>query len=591
MVAIVGLQAYIPSCTSLLDTTNIFKEGKVIVPGNLVGKAAQVTSWGIEDINDFSNGIGLPTLLEFDPGFFQVTPRDSQIMDPQQRKLLETIYNCFFDAGISPEDAERYGPVGCFVGAGVSNYLEVMAAPQPTHFSESTRHYVGNDLSALALRTAYLLNLTGPAWTVLSTCSSSLLAVQHAFNYVESGEGSFAIAAGAHIDFLTGLYAPEAGGIISPTRRCRPLSAGADGTYFTNGICAILIASNSAISKLLLSPYAQILGAGVSNDGRRKAGYTSPSIAGQASAIRQAYRNANISHRPDVLELHGTGTRIGDPIELQALADAFSDMSPSPVYIGSAKSNFGHLNSTAGLLGLMKLTLSLTNSVCYPTMGCQPLTALFDFEQHNFIPCEELMPLQQDAIGGVSSFGIGGTNVHIVLKGHSASKSTNESSQFFIVLVGSHDEELLIPQLGKIMAIAGMSHVDVSSDRLARTCAHLFKGERFLALAAFLKGSTEPVCLEPLPPVSTSTSTEPKLESSNGTHKSNARHTIVSRLADTLEKIDGANHYAELNYLLDIALGLGGDNCELAPVHGIQKAFRTDRFLITSNVPSSIRSN
>lgn len=484
MAFIVGLSTMIPTCLTLEDVAQIFHSGDVIVPDFNTLRALLTQPWNEDRALRTAHALKLRNLYSFDPEYFGITPHDAALMDPQQRKLIEMAVQCFYDAGVTPTIAAIHGPVACFVGAGISNYLDVSRRPTAAFFSEETRNYIANDLSALALRTSYFLNLNGPSFTILATCASGLVAFHQATEYISRNDGAFALVAATHIDFKTGQFGPEAGGIISPSGRCRPLSAEADGTYFSNGICAALLASAEATRSLHLSPYCRVLASGLNNDGRTKIGYTAPSLEGQAALITKVSQNAQLARRPDMVELHSTGTKVGDPIEMRALALAYQNLECSaPVLVGSAKSNFGHLNSAAGMLGVVKAALALRQRKSFVTVGCLPLTKAFDFDGSGFIPVTQETSLPHDAIASVSSFGIGGTNAHVVLTAYDQVDTAPASSgQPYLFLVGTHRSTVLDRQIAFILPQCDNGKHTVRPRDLAYTCRNLFASEKVQSL-------------------------------------------------------------------------------------------------------------
>lgn len=500
---IVGMQVLIPECSTLASLVDVLRRGEVITPDFAVLQALMAQPWDERKAARFAGAIGLPTIFAFDREYFGVTRSDAVSTDPQQRKLLETVVNCFFDAGITPELASNYTPVGCYVGAGVANYLAAAGKRKSSYFSEATRTFISNDLSALALRTSYFLNLQGPSLSILSTCSSSLVAFHHASRFLQSGEGHFAVAAGVNIDFETGYFPPEPGGILSPRATCRPLSLEADGTYFSNGICVALLATETAVRTFDLAPYCRIRASGVNNDGRRKLGYAAPSPDGQAALISAVSRVAGLTRRPDFVELHGTGTRVGDPIEMQALAQAYTYLPVSPpAQAGSVKSNFGHLNSSAGLLGLIKAALSLRHRKCFRTVGCLPLTDKFDFEVSGFRPATEELPLSShEPLCAINSFGIGGTNAHVVLAGEESLPGCPTPLSNMLFVVGSHSPALVDRQLE--LLIRKLDSID-SSEWLnfAYTCNRLFSRAEHQSLVVYDSHRRLPIVLGDLRDIS-----------------------------------------------------------------------------------------
>lgn len=604
---IVGLQLFVPNCLTLSEFLAVLANGQVVTPDFASLRMLMRHPWNEHRAMRMADALRLPTMFAFDREHFGITATDAAIMDPQQRKLMEGIVNAFFDAGVTPQIATDYGPVACYVGAGVANYLKVTGQDRAAYFSQETRNFIANDLSALALRSSYFLNFQGPSLTVLSTCSSSLVAFHLASCFIRSGDGHFAVAAGAHIDFESGYFTSEEGGILSPHEACRPLSAEADGTYFSNGICIALLASETAVNAFGLRPYCRVDATGINNDGRAKPGYTAPSLIGQASLIKRVSEAAHLTRRPDLIELHGTGTTVGDPIEMQALAQAYEHLNISPPStVGSVKSNFGHLSSSAGLLGITKAALALRVGRCFATVGCLPLTDKFIFSSSGFKPAVDELPLSCDSgICAVSAFGIGGTNAHAVLSAYPSRVMEEIVCNQLIVLVGSHSESLMQAQC------ALLSELFLQQGRecwkaFAHTCNRLFGREKYQSLVRIGLEHSQTILLGPLremtftvmPANNRIRREELKSLIESLLHKSEENdddilmecNGIVYSLRNlerysTMVPLRGANSMWHLGLKqLEIALGLA----ELSPsrrenitvVNGVQKAFSRQGYIL-----------
>jgi myxalamid-type polyketide synthase MxaC len=356
----------------------------------------------------------------FDAGFFSIAPREAITMDPQQRILLEVAWEALENAGQNPAGL-RGTRTGVFIGVGQHDYSEILAkAVGPEGFDA---HCVtGNILSATAGRTSYALGLTGPSLSVDTACSSSLVAVHLACQSLQSGESQVALAGGVGL-----VLSPEGtirlcrAGALSPDGQCRTFDAGANG-YVRGEGCGVLVlkplsAAQSNGDRIL----AVVRGSAVNHDGA-SGGFTVPNGSAQREVLRQALRNAGVEPgEVDFVEAHGTGTPLGDPIEAAAIADVFGRerRREAPLRIGSVKPNIGHLESAAGIAGLIKVVLSLQHEAIPPHPGLRKLNPRIDFGEAPISIPRELTPWTRGfrkRIAGVSAFGFSGTNAHVLVE-------------------------------------------------------------------------------------------------------------------------------------------------------------------------------
>ncbi|MDL2078364.1 SDR family NAD(P)-dependent oxidoreductase [Streptomyces sp. GXMU-J15] len=359
----------------------------------------------------------------FDAGFFGYSPREAEIMDPQHRVFLECAWHALESAGIDPHRYE--GRIGVFAGAGFNSYLALNLLNNQQVLDAAGMYQVllGGDKDFLATRTAYKLGLKGPGITVQTACSTSLTAVHLACQSLLNGECDIALAGGVAVSApLRGGYQYEPGGILSPDGHCRAFAADASGTVPGNG-AGVVVLRRLAEARESGDPVdAVILAGAVNNDGSLKAGYTAPSVEGQAEVIAEALALADVDPASiGYVETHGTGTPLGDPIEIAALTRAFRGGTDARGFcaIGSVKSNVGHLDAAAGVTGLIKTVLALKHAAIPPTLHCADPNPELALESSPFYVNTELRPWPRGAEprrAGVSSFGIGGTNVHLVLE-------------------------------------------------------------------------------------------------------------------------------------------------------------------------------
>ena len=358
----------------------------------------------------------------FDAPLFGMTAREAEITDPQQRVFLELAHRVLADAGCDP--ARYPGEIAVYAGTGADDYkwLNVHRNRNIATTTGTLSVSVGNHPDYIATMVSYRLNLRGPSMTLHTACSTSLVAVHLACESLRAGECDMALAGGVCVELPHGRGYTSAGGFTSSDGHCRPFDAKADGTIWGSG--AGLVALKRLPDALADGDHvrALILGNAVNNDGATKVGFSAPSVEGQAEAIAQALGVAAIDPRTiGYVEAHGTGTALGDPIEIAALCRVYTAASQDRDWcgIGSVKSNFGHLSQAAGVVGLIKAALALEHGLIPPSINFSEPNPAIDFESSPFYVVSTLS--RWESAGGprraaVSSFGIGGTNAHLVLQ-------------------------------------------------------------------------------------------------------------------------------------------------------------------------------
>jgi len=379
-----------------------------------------------EDVRTDSSYVAARGIVDdcdkFDARFFGISPAEATVMDPQQRLFMEVAYNALEDAGcvVRPDRS-----VGVFAGTGVNTYYvnNVLRRQDLIDNLGEFNVVTANDKDYTATRLAYKLDLRGPSVNVQTACSTSLVAIVQAVWSLKAYQCDAAVAGGASIDVpVAAGYPYQEGSMLSADGHCRPFDANANGTLFNSGVGAVVlkrledaIADNDTV-------YAVIRGAAINNDGLDKVSFTAPSVNGQADVVRQAIDLADISAKDiGYVEAHGTATPLGDPIEVQALTSAFrADTNASGFCgLGSVKSNVGHLVAAAGVAGLIKTALSLHHEVIPPTINFSRPNPSIEFDDSPFKVVSELQTWPADSgprFAGVSSFGVGGTNAHVVLQ-------------------------------------------------------------------------------------------------------------------------------------------------------------------------------
>lgn len=353
----------------------------------------------------------------FDPEFFDLSPRDAELLEPQQRMALELCWEALEDAGYSI--LQRGPEVGVYLGGTFSSYLTLQADDSLT---DVLPELLGADREYLATRVAHHLKLRGPALNVQTACSTGLVAVHLACQALRSGECRAALAGGLNIapQLRRNFYAP--GAILSPDGRCRAFDASADGTVFRRG-AAVLVLMRLADALAGGHPVRAVIRAtAISNDGGGKASFMAPSIAGQARTIRAALQQAGISATSiGYMEGHGTGTVIGDSIELSALTQVHREHSDEVGYcrLGSIKANIGHTAGAAGTFGVLRAAMALEREIIPPNAALTAPNPDFNPTTSPFVLDAGAAPWPRSShprFAAVSSFGVGGTNAHAVLE-------------------------------------------------------------------------------------------------------------------------------------------------------------------------------
>ncbi|HYU31102.1 MAG TPA: amino acid adenylation domain-containing protein [Thermoanaerobaculia bacterium] len=356
----------------------------------------------------------------FDAGFFGFSPREAETMDPQQRVFLECAWEALEQAGY---DSQREpGLIGVYAASGTNEYLFFHLLPNLTDLQSVLQLSISNEKDFLATRVSYELDLRGPSINVQTGCSSGLVAVHLACQALLAYQCDMALAGGIslQVSALPG-YPYQQGGILSPDGHCRAFSADAQGTIASSGAGVVVLKRLADAIAGGDTIHAVIKGSALNNDGGGKIGYTAPSIEGQARVIDMAHAAAAVDPRSiSYVEGHGSGTPLGDPIEVSALTRAFRAGTEDRQFcaLGSVKSNIGHTDTAAGMAGLIKTVLALEHGEIPPTLGFTQPNPQIDLAASPFYVNSERIawPDAQPRRAGVSSFGIGGTNAHVVLE-------------------------------------------------------------------------------------------------------------------------------------------------------------------------------
>ncbi len=425
-IAIVGMSAHLPGAASLAEYWRNLRDG---VSSIRRLTDAELTEAGVppgllrhRDYVPYA--ARLDNFDHFDADFFGLSPKDAAIMDPQHRQFMECAWEALENAGHMPERHE--GRIGVFGGCGMGSYFYFNLCSNPD-LVEGTGMFLlrhtGNDKDFLTTRVSHIFDLDGPSVNVQTACSTSLVATHYACQSLLNGECDMALAGGVTIELPQGQgYLYKENEILSPDGQCHAFDHRAQGTVFGSGAGVVVLRRLSDAVEDGDHIWAVIKGSAVNNDGAAKAGYLAPSVDGQAEAIAEAHAIAGITADSiDYVECHGTGTYLGDPIEVAALTQAFQETSDQVGHcrIGSVKTNIGHLDTAAGVASLIKASMALHHHQMPPSLGFEKPNPTIDFDTSPFRVNDRLTDWPKAAHprrAGVNSLGVGGTNAHVVLE-------------------------------------------------------------------------------------------------------------------------------------------------------------------------------
>ncbi|GAA4279086.1 hybrid non-ribosomal peptide synthetase/type I polyketide synthase [Aquimarina mytili] len=421
-IAIVGMSGQFPGAKDIDQFWDNLKNGVESI-GFFTDEELKEEDEEIETINNPSY-VKANAYLEdkqyFDSEFFGYTPSEAKLMDPQARLFHENCWKALEDAGY--DITTNTDKIGLFAGASSNvNWLTYALLSNMDNKVNNFNAFHLRDVSFLCSRVSYLLNLQGPSVYINTACSTSLVAIQRACMSLLLRECKMAIAGGITIkNHSKKGYFYEEGMIESSDGHCRTFDADADGTIGGEGVGVIVLKRLSDAIKDGDNIYAVIKGSGVNNDGDNKIAYTAPSIDGQSQAIHKAMRMGKVEPQSiSYVEAHGTATKLGDPIEVEALTHSFGKSDEKYCAIGSVKSNIGHLDIAAGVAGLIKTAMSLKDKLIPPSLHFKTPNPKINFSESPFYVNTALTKWKNDKYplrAGVSSFGIGGTNAHVILE-------------------------------------------------------------------------------------------------------------------------------------------------------------------------------
>ena len=450
-IAVIGMACRFPGAQNVdqfwrnlrdgVESISFFSDAEMI--------AAGVDPKSLTNPNLVKAGGVLPDIELFDASFFGYSPREAELIDPQQRFLLECAWEALESAGYDPQHVEEI--TGVFAGVGVNNYMfNIYSAQSLVNTTDGAQIALANDKDYVATRVSYKFNLKGPSVNVQSGCSTSLLAINLACYSLLSGACDMALAGGVTINIRpkTG-YIYREGGILSPDGHTRSFDAGAQGVVGGSGVGVVVLKRLEDALSGGDTILAVIKGSAANNDGSLKVGFTAPSVDGQAAVIGAALDVAEVTPETiNYVEAHGTGTRIGDPIEIAALTQAYRERTSESGFcaLGSVKTNIGHPDAAAGVAGLIKTILALDHKEIPPSLHYQKPNPQIDFASTPFFVNRELAQWESNGHprrAGVSSFGMGGTNVHVILEEAPVLSSADTSRLWQMLVLSARTEAAL----------------------------------------------------------------------------------------------------------------------------------------------------
>ncbi len=451
-IAIVGMSLRVPGAKQLETFWQNLRDGveSITFFDDETLLAAGVSAAELQDPNYVKAFGWLEDIDKFDAEFFDLSAREAEILDPQHRLFLECAWEVLEHGGYDPETYD--GRIGVFTGAGMNHYLlkNVLPNPQVIESIGGWSVVMSNDKDFIPTRASYKLNLIGPSACISTGCSASLVSIAMAAQSLLSYQSDMMIAGGITVqETQPSGYLYQRGSIASSDGHCRPFDADAEGTLDANGVGLVLLKRLSDAEADGDTIHAVIKGFAVNNDGSFKVGYTAPSIEGQTAVVEEALDMAGISAETiSYVEAHGTGTNLGDPIELTALTHAFRNSTQRKQYcaVGSVKSNLGHLDTAAGVAGLIKTVLAMKHQQIPPTLHYQKPNPKIDFANSPFYVNAQLQAWPsngQPRRAGVSSLGIGGTNAHVVLEEAPRPAPSSESRPWQVLCLSAKTEAAL----------------------------------------------------------------------------------------------------------------------------------------------------
>ena len=496
-IAIIGMAARLPGAQTVdkywdnlingVESVRFFTEEELVARGE--------TKDRLRNPKYVRAGAPLEGLELFDGEFFGFSPKESAILDPQHRNFTECCWEALENAGHPPERFE--GPIGVFGGCGFEAYFALNVLRNPDLMDSVgfflLRH-TGNDKDFLVTRVSYLLDLKGPSVNVQTACSTSLVATHMACQSLLSGECDMALSGGVTIEIPHGLgYVYREGEVLSPDGHCHAFDHRAAGTVFGSGAGVVVLRRAVDAVEDGDHIHAIIKGSAVNNDGSSKVGYLAPSVDGQAAAMSEAYVVADVEAESiGYIECHGTGTYLGDPIEVSAMTQAFRQQTDATQFcrIGSVKTNIGHLDTAAGVASLIKASMAVRHAKIPPSLGFEKPNPTIDFENSPFFVNTELYDWPQGEHprrAAVNSLGVGGTNAHVVVQEPPPRPVSPKSRQKLHIFPFSARTKKALDQYGTRLA----EHLKARPEQPLADVAHtLLNGRRWFEQRRVVVAST-----------------------------------------------------------------------------------------------------
>ncbi|MGB3444311.1 MAG: amino acid adenylation domain-containing protein [Actinophytocola sp.] len=446
----------------------------------------------VTDPDYVAAGTVLDGIDRFDAAFFGMSPREAEILDPQHRFFLECCWEALETAAYAPEQSGR--KVGVFAGVSRSVYLteNIASAPEIARAVGDYQLQLATDKDFLPIRVSYKLNLRGPSINVNTACSTGLVAVHMARRALIAGECEVAIAGGASIDPQQRRgYRYDPGGVVSPDGHCRPFDADARGTIGSSGVGAVVLKRLADALRDGDPIRAVIRGSAVNNDGAARAGFSAPGVEGQVEVIGDALADAGVPARSiGYVEAHGTGTALGDPIEVSALTQAYRTSTEDTEFcvLGSVKGSIGHTNAAAGIAGLIKTVLAIEHRVLPPSVNLVTPNPAADFAASPFRFTTAPVPWVADGPlrAGVSAFGMGGTNAHVIVEQAPRTEPRQRSGRPQLLVLSAKTTSALDAMSARLA-----DHLATTSTDLADVAATLRQGRTRLPWRRFVTGGRE----------------------------------------------------------------------------------------------------
>ncbi|KTD43673.1 amino acid adenylation domain-containing protein [Legionella quateirensis] len=492
-IAIVGMACRVPGAKDAESFWNLIKTAGTNIRDFTQDELQEhgISDTLIASTSYVKRGAIFDDSFHFDADFFGYSVKDAEIMDPQHRQFLECAWEALEHSGNIPDHFD--GDISVFATQGRNTYFMDHVYNQAVSDPNLFQAILGNEKDFLSTRVSFKLNLTGPSITLQSACSSSLVAIQMACENLKTKGCDMALAGGVSLFYNYG-YPYQEQLIESPDGYCRAFDARAKGTVITSGVGVVVLKRLSDAIAQKDTIYAVIKGGAINNDGSSKMAFTAPSVTGQSAVIEKALKNAEVT--PDTItyiESHGTGTMLGDPIEWTALHQVYQKYSNKNDYctIGSVKTNIGHTDSAAGVFGLIKTSLALNNKILPATLNFETLNPEIASFNQLFRVSNKTMEWDCEGLrrAAISSFGLGGTNAHMILEEYSESLEQNFEPGYFLIPFSAKTRESLYAMATKFKKyLDGCSAMNLPNVAYTAQCGRAeFKYRGYFLVSAISK--------------------------------------------------------------------------------------------------------